>query len=67
MVRLEKRIEIEKKRLDGMIKENGSNLLNDLVIEQSKKLDKLIVVYQKIKLKCRRKKADDFELEEQDI
>ncbi|MDP4177745.1 MAG: Spo0E family sporulation regulatory protein-aspartic acid phosphatase [Bacillota bacterium] len=35
----------EKNKLDKLISENGSNLLHPKILEQSQKLDNLILIY----------------------
>jgi hypothetical protein len=52
MVRLEEKLRKEKEKLDEMVEKCNGNLTNDLVLEQSRKVDNLIVAYQKVKLCC---------------
>jgi fumarylacetoacetate (FAA) hydrolase family protein len=49
MIRLRDRLTREKKRLDDMVANCDGNLKSDIILEQSRKVDKLIVAYQKIK------------------
>lgn len=52
MVGLEEKLKMEKKKLDKIIANSDGNLTNDFILEQSRKVDNLIVAYQKIKLRC---------------
>lgn len=52
MVRLEEKLRKEKEKLDEMIEKCNGNLTNDFVLEQSRKVDNLIVSYQKLKKRC---------------
>lgn len=52
MVRLEEKLRKEKEKLDEMIEKCNGNLKNDFVLEQSRKVDNLIVSYQKLKKRC---------------
>lgn len=52
MVRLEEKLRKEKEKLDKMIEKCNGNLTNDFVLEQSRKVDNLIVTYQKLKKRC---------------
>lgn len=52
MIQLQEKLKIEKTILNKMIEENNGQLNNDFILEQSKKVDNLIVKYQKTKLYC---------------
>lgn len=52
MVRLEEKLKKEKEKLNRMIERCNGNLTNDLILEQSRKVDSLIVSYQKVKRYC---------------
>lgn len=52
MVGLEEKLKMEKKKLDEIIANSDGNLTNDFILEQSRKVDNLIVAYQKVKLRC---------------
>lgn len=46
------RLEKEKEKLDRMIEDHGWQLSSDIILKQSKKVDKLVLAYQKIKQHC---------------
>lgn len=48
MIILKVKLNIEKRKLNRMIVNNDSNLINDLILQQSKKVDKLILCYIKL-------------------
>lgn len=52
MVGLEEKLKMEKKKLDEIITNSDGNLTNDFILEQSRKVDNLIVAYQKVKQRC---------------
>lgn len=52
MVRLEEKLEKEKRKLNEMIENYHGDLTNDFVLEQSRRVDSLIVCYQNIKKYC---------------
>lgn len=52
MVGLEEKLKMEKKKLDEIIANSDGKLTNDFILEQSRKVDNLIVAYQKVKLRC---------------
>lgn len=52
MIRLEYRLKKETAMLDKMIQNNNFQLSSDLIIKQSRKVDKLIVAYQKEHKHC---------------
>jgi hypothetical protein len=58
MIRLELELEREKAMLNKLIEENNLGLNNDFILEQSRKVDKIIVKYQKVKLHCIKKNID---------
>ena len=45
MIILKIKLNIEKKKLNRMIANNDSDLINDLILQQSKKVDRLILCY----------------------
>ncbi|MEQ8198843.1 MAG: Spo0E family sporulation regulatory protein-aspartic acid phosphatase, partial [Clostridiaceae bacterium] len=48
-MKLEKKLKREKIRLNRMIEIYGGNLVSEAVLEQSRKVDKLIIAYEKTK------------------
>lgn len=58
MIGLEVKLEKEKAILNKLIEENNWGLDNDFILEQSRKVDKIIVKYQKIKRHCIKKNID---------
>lgn len=60
MVGLEEKLKMEKKKLDEIIANSDGNLTNDFILEQSRKVDNLIVAYQKVKLRCISIPMDDL-------
>lgn len=52
MIQLQESLKKEQAILDKMIEENNGELNNDFILEQSRKVDKLIVTYQKLKAHC---------------
>lgn len=48
MLLIKIKLNMEKKKLNRMIVNNNSNLINDLILHQSKKVDKLILSYIKL-------------------
>ena len=51
MIRLEKTLKREKQRLNRIIENSDGNLIQDLILAQSRRVDELIVAYQRIKQK----------------
>lgn len=62
MIRLEYRLKKEKAILDKMIQDNNFQLSSDLIIKQSRKVDKLIVAYQKEHKDCIKKYNFNFKI-----
>lgn len=60
MVGLEEKLKMEKKKLDEIIANSDGKLTNDFILEQSRKVDNLIVAYQKVKLRCISIPMDDL-------
>lgn len=52
MIQLQENLRKEQAILNKMIEENNGQLNNDFILEQSKKVDKLIVTYHKLKAHC---------------
>lgn len=50
MVKLKNNLMIEVEKLNTMIRDNVSNILNDSILEQSIKVDKLVISYTKLNL-----------------
>lgn len=48
MIKLMKKLKTEKKRLNNMIENNDGNLNNNFILKQSRKVDKLIIHYNKL-------------------
>lgn len=56
IIKIDERLEIERKILEDLISDidinNDKFSLNDLILYQSMKVDKLIIIYEKLNNKC---------------
>ena len=48
MLKMEQKMKKEQMKLDDLISMNNYELVNEKVLEQSRKLDKIIIIYQKV-------------------
>jgi hypothetical protein len=60
MIKLMENIEKEKRILNCMVDNSDGNLLSELILEQSRKVDKLIVAYQRTTIQRINSSNDKF-------